>query len=174
MTKHKTILGTEWFTVESEPIVGNETADKQPFYRITISDSILIAAFTTAGEIILVRQYRQANRLHTLEFPAGYIDTGESPEQAATRELYEETGYVCGKVNFLGMGLPWISRVKGQAFLFYGQDAVKDQDFEPKENIEVILLSLNKLEQLSVKGEFEQMQGLGLLLLAKWKFGLEI
>ena len=42
---------------------------------------------------LMVRQYRQGICRTTVEFPAGLIEVGESPEAAAERELFEETGY---------------------------------------------------------------------------------
>jgi len=45
-------------------------------------------------DTLLVEQYRPPVGRATLEFPAGLIDEGETPEQAALRELREETGYV--------------------------------------------------------------------------------
>eukprot|EP00529_Nitzschia_sp_RCC80_P032433 CAMPEP_0113502644 /NCGR_PEP_ID=MMETSP0014_2-20120614/33685_1 /TAXON_ID=2857 /ORGANISM="Nitzschia sp." /LENGTH=235 /DNA_ID=CAMNT_0000397487 /DNA_START=222 /DNA_END=926 /DNA_ORIENTATION=- /assembly_acc=CAM_ASM_000159 len=45
-------------------------------------------------DTILVEQFRPPVRQATLEFPAGLIDKDETPEQAALRELREETGYV--------------------------------------------------------------------------------
>jgi len=43
--------------------------------------------------IVLVRQYRPAIDGYTIEFPAGLVETGETSEEAATRELKEETGW---------------------------------------------------------------------------------
>jgi len=43
--------------------------------------------------ILLVRQYRLPARAHLWELPAGKLDPGETPLQAARRELIEETGY---------------------------------------------------------------------------------
>ncbi|XP_065939236.1 ADP-sugar pyrophosphatase-like isoform X1 [Magallana gigas] len=43
--------------------------------------------------IVLVLQNRPPMKCCTVEFPAGLVDAGESPETAAVRELYEETGY---------------------------------------------------------------------------------
>jgi len=43
--------------------------------------------------ILLVRQYRMAAEAYLWEFPAGRLDPGEKPLQAAKRELVEETGY---------------------------------------------------------------------------------
>ncbi|MGC9131712.1 MAG: NUDIX hydrolase, partial [Pyrobaculum sp.] len=44
------------------------------------------------GKAVLVRQFRPALRSWTLEIPAGTLDGGESPEEAAVREMVEETG----------------------------------------------------------------------------------
>ncbi|KAL1865645.1 hypothetical protein VTK73DRAFT_5119 [Phialemonium thermophilum] len=49
-------------------------------------------------EILLQKQYRPPVDKLTIEVPAGLIDEGETPEEAAVRELKEETGYV-GKVT---------------------------------------------------------------------------
>lgn len=46
---------------------------------------------------MVILQYRPPVEAKCVEFPAGLIDEGESPEQAAVRELMEETGYA-GKV----------------------------------------------------------------------------
>ena len=61
--------------------------------RGTGSAVFIYARVQPDDEIVLVRQFRPpANRL-MLEFPAGLIDPGETPEATAVRELYEETGY---------------------------------------------------------------------------------
>eukprot|EP00668_Euglena_longa_P042200 GGOE01055682.1.p1 GENE.GGOE01055682.1~~GGOE01055682.1.p1 ORF type:complete len:371 (-),score=74.82 GGOE01055682.1:332-1294(-) len=51
-------------------------------------------------QTLLVKQFRPSVNAHTAEFPAGLVDPGESPEEAALRELLEETGYrgTAGKV----------------------------------------------------------------------------
>ena len=45
-------------------------------------------------EIILQKQFRPPINKVTIEVPAGLVDAGETAEQAAVRELKEETGYV--------------------------------------------------------------------------------
>ena len=57
------------------------------------SDSVGIIALDDKENIILVEQFRIAARNSLLEIPAGKIEKGESPEDAALREMNEEIGY---------------------------------------------------------------------------------
>jgi len=53
-----------------------------------------VAVLARVGdEILMVRQYRLVLGDYTLEIPAGTLRRGEAPEQAAVREMVEETGY---------------------------------------------------------------------------------
>lgn len=54
----------------------------------TLTDSF------SGPEVVLQKQYRPPIGKIVIEVPAGLVDAGESPEQAAIRELKEETGYV--------------------------------------------------------------------------------
>ncbi|MNN49993.1 ADP-ribose pyrophosphatase [compost metagenome] len=53
------------------------------------------------GRLLLVDQFRQAMGRCELEIPAGKLEKGEDPLEAAQRELQEETGYTCGKMTHL-------------------------------------------------------------------------
>ena len=55
--------------------------------------SAVMMAVDTRKRILLVRQYRVPARAYLWELPAGKLDAGETPLQAARRELIEETGY---------------------------------------------------------------------------------
>lgn len=54
------------------------------------------------GKILMVRQFRNALDRYTLEIPAGGLNSPTEPMiEAAARELQEETGYSCDKLEFL-------------------------------------------------------------------------
>jgi len=62
---------------------------------------VAIVALDEQGCVLLVRQYRLPAGKPLLEIPAGGIDPGESGEEAAQRELQEETGYRAGRLERL-------------------------------------------------------------------------
>ena len=66
------------------------------------SDAVVVLPIDRSGRALLVRQYRYPIGRDLLEAPAGGIDPGESPEQAAQRELQEEIGFRAGRMDGLG------------------------------------------------------------------------
>lgn len=73
------------FSVNEKKVVEKEIVEHQP--------SVGIIAAMEDDSIILVRQYRRAADKILLEIPAGKIEAGETPKQAAVREMDEEIGY---------------------------------------------------------------------------------
>jgi ADP-ribose diphosphatase len=65
-------------------------------------DCVVLLPVDADGHILMVRQYRHPVERVLLELPAGSIDPGETPEEAATRELRDETGCRPGRLEKLG------------------------------------------------------------------------
>ena len=76
------------------------------FYVIEAPDWINIIPLTDDGRVVLIEQFRQGTREVSLEIPGGMVDAGESPRDAAARELLEETGYEACEVALLGKTRP--------------------------------------------------------------------
>ena len=171
MSNRQTVFQTEWFSIEQECFDHTDSLRGKPYYRINSPDGVIILAITETGEIILVKQFRAAFNQYTLELPSGSIDGSESPQEAAARELYEETGYLCRSLGHLGAGRIMMNRHNSREFAFLGTGAVKDPGFEGKEDTEVVLVTPIHFKELVLAGQFEQFAALALFVLADWKLG---
>lgn len=164
----ETVFETPWFSVQQEKFSNSPELQGQPYFCITSSDAVLILARTTDQQWILVKQFRPAMRESTLEFPAGSIDQKETPQEAAARELFEETGYICESLQPMGMGRIMASRHPSRGYAFFGENAYREGDFQSVEQTEVVLVTTSELKKLVQEGQFQQLAGLALFVLAEW------
>lgn len=73
-------------------LVKRFTADEiEPYIHLLTQDYVTVIAINN-GRLALVRQFRVALGMDTVELPSGLIEHGQSPLQAAIRELVEEVG----------------------------------------------------------------------------------
>jgi ADP-ribose pyrophosphatase len=72
--------------------------------RVGINGIVVMVAVTPEGKVILEKQFRPPVGKDVIELPAGLVEQGEPMEDAAKRELIEETGWSAGKVEFLAEG----------------------------------------------------------------------
>lgn len=165
------VFATEWFSIEREAFDGVRDLGGEPFYRFKAPDSVIVLATTSSGEIVLVRQFRLSTMEYTLEMPAGFVDTNESGEVAAARELYEETGYRCESLEYLGPGRQMMNRTESVQHGYLGRGAVRDPDFQPQEDLEVMVCPPDKLKKMILEGQFQQLAGMALIGQASWKLG---
>ena len=91
------------FDVQIAHRISPRTGKELGFFLIDTRDWVNVIAETTAGELVLVWQFRHGPAAPTLEAPGGAIEPGEEPAVAAVRELREETGFASTQAPvFLG------------------------------------------------------------------------
>src|SRR5215210_6985869 len=85
-------------------------------------DYSTIVPFISKHEILMIKSYRHLVDSIQLEVPSGYIDEGETPKEAAIRELREETGYTAKDMISIGHYTLDYSMFeqKGNLFIAYG------------------------------------------------------
>jgi ADP-ribose pyrophosphatase len=125
-----------------------------------------VVALTPSGDVLLVRQIREAVREALLEIPAGILDReGEEPIDCASRELLEETGYRAERIEPLASiySSPGFSDERIHLFLA----EVSDGDPEGHgEDVEVIRMPLDQAVAEIERGTIKDAKSVAGLLLA--------
>ena len=139
-------------------------------------EGIVIYAVTDEAQprLVLIRQYRYPLDAYIYELPAGLVDAGETPAQAAAREMKEETGldfteYTGGEARYRRpyfMGPGFTDETSAAVFgTVSGQ--ISDCENESTEEIEVLLADKDTVrrildnERVSLRGAYLMMQFLG-------------
>ena len=109
---------------------------KAIFEKIVRPDTVTIIPVLPDGRILLIED-SQPSRDTVLTPPAGRIEEGETPEEAARRELLEETGYVVDSVELLSEIHP-VGKLDWVIYWFAGRGAKKIQESEPDAGEKII------------------------------------
>lgn len=116
-------------------------------------DCVAVIALDADGRVLLVRQFRKAVGEELLEIPAGGIDPGESPEEAVSREMREETGYLPRKVERLGGFYSAPGYATEYLYLYLATDLVPSQLFaEDTEGISLVRVAPEEIPELISSG----------------------
>lgn len=131
--------------------------------------SVVLVPVPEHGHVVLVRQFRYAVNAFLWELPAGSVDPGESPEDAAVRECHEEIGKVPATVMRLAALYPTPGYCDEEMVFFRlsgleqpTQPAALDED----EDIETRTFELREAREMVRRGEIVDMKtivGLGLV-----------
>lgn len=148
--------------------------DDSVHYSVRVPDNVAVIALTAEGQLVLVHQYRAAVERYTLELPHGHVGPGETPEQAAIRELEKETGYSSEQIELLGVLLPDTGRNENKLWCYLAKSVIKTAETDPESDTEILLIGQTAIPDLIRNGEFNHAQHLAVLVLALAMQGQEI
>ena len=116
-----------------------------------------VIAVKDDGKLLMVRQYRNALERETLEIPAGGLNGREEPtDVAAKRELEEETGFVCDKVELLVYIYTTVAFCNEKIDIYVAKDLKPGhQHLDEDEFINVAAYSVDELKQMILEGKIQ-------------------
>jgi 8-oxo-dGTP pyrophosphatase MutT (NUDIX family) len=115
-------------------------------------------AITEEGKILMVKQYRHAADIISLEIPGGVVDDDEVPQHALRRELLEETGYQFDDFELLCVLSPNPSTGNNQvySYLAKGGKKVQEQALDDHEDIIVEEYTIDEIKQILLNNQIAQ------------------
>lgn len=139
-----------YFVLSSEKVKLPNDIIIDDYYKLKTFDWVNVIAITPTGKIIIERQYRHAYGKYVYEICSGMVEDGETPLEAAKRELLEETGFSGDKWIPFGISSPDPSLMtnKSYCFLALGVTNVSKPVLEQTEFLEVIPMDLKQVEEL--------------------------
>lgn len=139
-------------SVELEDAAGQLRGDA---FILRVGDWCNVIAVTADDDIVLVWQYRFGADALSLEIPGGIVDPGESPEQAARRELCEETGYEAEHFDLLLVVEPNPALQNNRCFTYVARRArpTKATEFDGQEELETALVPATRIPDLLDGGQ---------------------
>ena len=107
-----------------------------------IADAVIVVPLRPDGSVILQRPYKHGGGEVVTEFCAGLVDEGETPLEAAKRELKEETGYTTENFEHLHtvFSNPTGSRMRYHYFLARDVALTDNTNFDEAEQIELVIV----------------------------------
>ena len=147
------------------------TGESHDFYVLESMDWVNVIPLTPDERIVLIRQYRHGTREITLEIPGGIVEHGDSPEEAARRELKEETGFEAAQMIRIGVVHPNPAFLNNRCHTFVAKGVTRtgSQSQDEKEDIEVLLKPLADVPGLIREGQITH----ALILAAFYRFYME-
>ena len=153
-------------TVKSEHIYGGKVVDlwldtvvlpdgKEATREvINHPGGVCVLAVDENNNVLTVRQYRKAIDGVMLEIPAGKLEYGEDVEEAAMRELREETGVIAGNMVYMGYFHPTPAYCKEKIHMYFANNLKKTKtDLDEDEFVEASSMSFEELYKMVLSNE---------------------
>jgi 8-oxo-dGTP pyrophosphatase MutT (NUDIX family) len=156
------------FSVERSIAASPVDGARHTFYRINSGSWTQLVPVTKNAEVVFVRQYRHGASRVTLEIPAGLVDPGEDPLDAALRECLEETGYRARNAVPLGVVNPNPALFSNRLHAYFAADVEPEAAIANTgtEQTEVVLVPVARLPEMILSGEIDHALVVGTL----WRF----
>ena len=154
LSAEESVLTTPVFEVRRHWCRSPKDGRDKAFTVLNCPDWVQVLAVTPEDRVLLVRQFRQGTRQVSLELPGGVIEPGQTPEEAARRELREETGYAAETFRRLAAFRPNPAVQNNTAHAFVAEEArlTGPTEFDENEDLDLVLVPAAELRDLVLTG----------------------
>jgi ADP-ribose pyrophosphatase len=105
----------------------------------------VIIALTPDNQVIIAEQFRPGPEKIYQDLPGGQVNKDEDPQEAVSRELREEVGYVSADIELLGPTRNSYSNATGYYYIAKNCQLIHDQALDDGEFVNVKLISIDQL-----------------------------
>lgn len=165
------VASSRFFNIESIQLKFSN-GEQREFERMQGQNlgAVLIVPFYDNDTLLIIREYAAGTHSYQLGFPKGLIDPGETPEEAANRELKEEVGFGANSLHKLKKVVMAPSYFSSEMTLFMATDLYPERlEGDEPEPLEVIKWPLSKVEELLMHDDFQEARSISALLLTLQK-----
>ena len=157
-----------WLDVYQESVELPSGRQLPDFLRVVMPEFVVVVPATADGRIVLVKGYKHGLGRVTLSPPAGMMEPGEAPLEAAKREMLEESGYSAENWQFIGTHIVDGNRQCGtmHTFLARGARLTGTAQQHDAEELHVELRTRAEVISALKAGEFGTLAGAGGMALA--------
>lgn len=169
--KSEYLFRRPWLTVRRDCVELPDGRQNPEFYVMEYPDWVNVIALTEEGKFVMERQYRHGLGKTCFEIPAGVIENGETPLEAAKRELMEETGYGDGEWSKIMTVSGNSSTTNNLSHCFVAKSVKKigSQHLDSTEDLQIVLMDEAEVKDLMVNDQIRQ----SLMAAPLWKFFAE-
>ena len=168
------ILGTRyiikrpWLTARCDTVQLPNGVINDEYYILEYPTWVNVIAITTDGKFVMARQYRHGLQDIFTELVAGVAEKGETPLEAAKRELAEEAGYGNGEWKLFSAlsQNPASTNNITYTFLATGVERISSQSLDRTEDLAIKFLSEDEVLQLLLREDLKQ----SLMVAPLWKY----
>lgn len=157
-----------WLTVRRDKVqLPNGTVHPE-YYVLEYPTWVNVIALTEDGNFVMVKQYRHGLGIVATELCAGVAEEGETPLEAAKRELLEETGFGGGEweLNMVVSANPGSQNNLSYSFIAHGVRQISGQHLDATEDVKVEILTEEQVYSMLLNDELKQ----ALMAAPLWKY----
>lgn len=130
--------------------------------------AVMMVPISKEGDLLLVREYAAGTEEYELGFPKGLVDLGETPQEAANRELKEEIGFGANEFVPLKEVILAPSYFSAKMTLFLVQDLyIESLEGDEPEPLDIVRWPLNQADELLSHLDFSEARSIAALMLAQ-------